>query len=203
MSSTSQRQQKLKAWLKSHGLNLADNRKLRTSPVTQGEAARELQSRAPADGFKIPYFDLNRKPTGFVRYRFDDHASFTKPIRYRQAADSGTHVYFAPLLPWKKIAADPKIQILVVEGELKAASACAHGFACVGLGGVTLWHERGQRELHPDLAPFEWRERPVAIVFDSDAATNKQVRVQESALTLAFAGVGARVKIVRLPEEAS
>src|SRR5262249_29625735 len=57
----------------------------------------------------------------------------------------------------------------------------------------------GPRELIDDLAAIAWQGRTVYIVFDSDAVSNSNVAWAEHHLAEELAGLGAMVKIVRLP----
>jgi hypothetical protein len=182
--------------------------RMKLTRVTQAEATRLLGFPAPAAGVFIPYFDLAGKPTGIGRIRFDPYTDpwaktlGRKPMRYAQTGP-GVHIYFLPLNKgtWQKdIAPVTSIPLIITEGEAKAAKTCQEGFMTIGLGGVTMWHLKGQRRLHPDLALFNWGNRQVSICFDSDAETNKLVKAQEFALTAVLIDAGARVKIVRLPE---
>ena len=198
--------QSISAWGKEHGLSPANEKRMKLRRVTQAEATRLLGYPAPAGGVLIPYFDVNGNRTDFFRIRFDDYtppfAELTgeKPMRYSQPAEPGVHIYFSPLVNWTPLMKDAKSELLITEGEFKAAKACQEGFPTIGIGGVAMWHLKGQRRLHPDLAQFTWQDRDVVIVFDSDAVTNILVRAQEFGLTAALVNPGARVKIVRLPE---
>jgi hypothetical protein len=75
---------------------------------------------------------------------------------------------------------------------------------CIALGGVSSW--RGTKDglaLLPELMGIEWKDREVAIVFDSDAVTNPDVLREENMIASALVGLGAKVKVVRLPGEAA
>lgn len=164
----------------------------------------------PAGGFFIPYFDLSGKKTKFERYRYledyRDPSSFeaqttVKPLRYVQPKGSVNELYLPPLVDWKKVAADSKQRVIITEGELK--SACSTAWAnipTIGLGGV--WSFRAAREylpLLPMFKSFNWEDREVYIVYDSDAATNPKVKTAENALAYELMNLGAEPHIVRLP----
>src|SRR5205085_10589883 len=57
----------------------------------------------------------------------------------------------------------------------------------------------GPRLFIPDLAAVVWAGRTLFVVFDSDAATNPNVRAAERALVAALTVAGAIVRVVRLP----
>jgi putative DNA primase/helicase len=104
---------------------------------------------------------------------------------------------------------DPRISLVMTEGEKKAAKADQEGFPCIGLVGVYGWHKKGaknkdgkpqgERELIDGLARIPWQGRPVFLCFDSDAATNPNVRRAEWHLAETLARQGAAAKVVRLP----
>lgn len=195
----------VREWGASHGLTTAQLKRLQIRRVTHSEASQLLGFSAPASGILLPYFDRSGKTTAHFRIRFDDAGPFggklPKDKRYRQRVNSGVHAYLPPLVPWDKIASDKNAPLLFTEGEAKAAAACAHGLACVGLGGVTMWHKGGVSDLLPELATIDFDGRKVAIIFDSDdtATAAANVRTQEHALAAALVGKGAVIKIVRLP----
>ena len=58
--------------------------------------------------------------------------------------------------------------IIITEGAKKAASFLGQGFAAIAVPGVAMWHQKGERTLHPDLAPFCTGKRPITIAFDQD-----------------------------------
>ena len=94
-------------------------------------------------GFKIPYHDFQGLLTTFWRFRFlertnEGFAALTdkKDVRYLQPKKSVNEVYIPPIINWGKVIADATIPIVITEGELKAACACAVGIPTLGLGGV-------------------------------------------------------------------
>jgi putative DNA primase/helicase len=120
-----------------------------------------------------------------------------KPQKYIQPSGVPVRLYVPPsafaVLP------DATARLIVTEGELKALAATQAGFHCVGLAGVDCWHARGKLTLLPDLARIAWKDRPVFIAFDSDAADNENVRRNERELAAVLQSHGAKVKIVRIP----
>lgn len=166
-------------------------------------------------GFKIPYFKMDGSvDTDFYRFRLlqtqpsKGFAAVTeepkKPRRYTQPLDTQCGVYLPPLFDnsWTAIAKDPAIELIITEGELKAACACKCGYPTIGLGGVYNWRSaRQKQELLPILDRFDWLGRKVVICFDSDAMSNPMVRMAASRLAyiLATRG-GAAVHFAHLPE---
>jgi hypothetical protein len=192
---------------RSSGLGDAHAKALKLKALT-GEETRDLASNFLTVGsLHIPYFDIAGKPTGFFRVRYLEAlpgfaGATKKPQRYAQPADTLNEVYLPPVINWAKVAADPEKDILIVEGELKAAAGCVNGFATVGLGGVDVWRskKKGVRWL-PPLDKIEWKGRRVTIVFDSDAATNPDViRAQRQLAKELTTTHGAQVYIAALAD---
>lgn len=132
-----------------------------------------------------------RAPLGAKKFR-----------RYDQPLRSGVQPYFpvAARCPWAQILANGEA-ICITEGEKKALAACINGCATIGLGGVYNFMDGGK--FLPLLEQIEWRGRVVYIIFDSDAATNPDVRVATERLAAELSmNRGADVRLVRLPEGA-
>jgi hypothetical protein len=151
------------------------------------------------DGILIPYFNpFTDKALELRRVRYlppDD-----KERRYSQPKGSGVEAYFVPggCVDWKRILSDPKAPLHITEGEIKAIAACKAGFTTIGLGGVNSYHGKSE-ELTPLLQKINWKERPVFICYDSDAATKLPVQTAEQALAQVLRARGAVVTIVRWP----
>jgi putative DNA primase/helicase len=117
--------------------------------------------------------------------------------KYLSPVGSQLRLYVPPSVNGELQAADKPI--LIVEGEKKALKGSQEGFLTVGLIGVEGWHKKNSTTLIPDLERIAWKGRKTHIVFDSDAASNENVRTNESLLAAALQNRGATVKIVRLP----
>ena len=168
-------------------------------PEQIAERYPDLPAHSPA--FKIPYHGRAGEPTGFFRLRYTKVLpSFTRPLRYIQPKGTVNQAYFPPLFDWLT-AADRDVAVHITEGELKAASATAAGFPCIGLGGV--WNFRAEKkgyEILPDLAEFAWEGRECYITFDSDISTNHHVLQAQHALCDQLLRLGAKPRIVLLPD---
>jgi putative DNA primase/helicase len=157
----------------------------------------------------LPFFDAKGEPTGYGRLKpskpRNDRAT-GKPVRYESPKGSSNRAYFPPFT--RENLTEKSASVILTEGEKKAAAADQHGFACIGVTGVYSWMRRrekdqdgraiGKRYLIDDLEAIDWKGRKVVIVFDSDAATNKNVRFAEWHLSQVLAEHGADVKAVRL-----
>lgn len=192
----------------SSGITDAVARDLKFQILTAKEVAELLSTAHPQPaGFKIPYFDLDGRETAFFRVRFTEapagwRGTVGSPQRYAQRAGSINEAYLPPLLPvaWREVAENPKLGILITEGEKKAAAGCLAGYATVGLGGVDVWRagRRGIDLLAP-LDQINWEERPVTVLFDSDLVGKPQVLRAQLALAHALTMRGAVVSLGSLP----
>ncbi len=188
-------------------LDAADAKRLSYEPLTAVEV-KALGQPAFA-GFRLPYFDIDGKRSKFWRLRYlEDTRSglakltAVKALRYVQPTDSLSEVYLPPWPKhsWRAIAEDAERALLITEGELKAACAIKYGLPTLGLGGV--WSFRAAKNNLPILPLFNefvWTDRPVYIVYDSDAASNPKVVQAESELARTLTNLGAEVNICRLP----
>lgn len=191
--------------LKDSGLDAKDAKVLRLEPVMAPDVPDGLP--AQRSGFRIPYFDLNGKPTQFYRFRYLEYGQNgferlvkAKLLRYGQLANTTNELYLPPLgVDWK-VYANLNKPIIITEGELKAAAATRLGMPTIGLGGVWCWKSKKHGvHLLDAFLQFEWKERPAYICFDSDAATNPNVVMAENSLARELTHLGARTYIVRLP----
>jgi len=163
----------------------------------------------------IPYMGIDKKPLAshpkwpnFYRVRYLDKAAFgfkeaagAKDQRYAQPPNSGVCAYLPTSADWATISADPEYEIIITEGELKAAAACEAGFPTIGLGGV--WNFRSSKEgvwLLPELKAFKWAKRVTYICFDSDYLSKPNVCLAINALCAELEEHGAIVKMLALPD---
>lgn len=152
----------------------------------------------------IPYHDAGGEPTGYVRLKpatplTENRDGKSRVRKYEAPKGQRPHAFFPPAT--RATLADPTALLLLSEGEKKALAASdVYGFPCVGLSGVDCWRAKGGKgQMLPELAAVAWAGRPVAIVFDADAATNPRVVGAEQELAAALAKTGAVVTVVRLP----
>lgn len=150
--------------------------------------------------YRLNYYGIDGRPLGFYRERNTCDPlpldALGKQQRYTQPPGLKPRFYLPRLLNWRKIANDPTVTIYITEGEKKSIRACMEGLACIGLGGV--WNWRSNRTPIADLNLFAWRGRRVVIVFDSDAADNRNIQLAEFLLSTELEKRGARVTIKRL-----
>jgi predicted P-loop ATPase len=189
-----------KTKIEASGLTLKETEKLGMAAVrtrlwgTPAKPALEIGYFEPMTG--QPMLDAG-KP--FVRYRV-----LPEPppggAKYLQSSGTAPHAYFPRGIDWSAIFSDPTKELLITEGELKAAAATKHGFPTVGLGGVDSFRSKKFKlDLLPELAAIAWERRLVIIVFDSDASSKPGVRRARQALADQLIARGAEVRTVDPP----
>jgi len=125
-------------------------------------------------GIVVPYFHpltSELLETQRIRY-FDPPLVEGKPRRYQQLRGTPVEAYFDPNVEWEPIFKNPKIDLYITEGEMKAIAANQHGYVTIAIGGVDSF---GGETLTPLLQKIKWKGRRVYIVYDSDAATKENV----------------------------
>lgn len=179
--------------------------------VSAAKLDKSLEAR-PA--LVLPYHGIDKKPLSshprwpnFYRVRYLDkppadfkQAAGEKARRYAQPPNSGVCAYLPTCVDWLTIAKDPDYDIIITEGELKAAAASLADFPTIGLGGV--WNFRASKEgvwFLPELEGFDWAKRNVFICFDSDYMEKPNICAAINALCTELQERGAMVKLLTLP----
>lgn len=169
----------------------------------------------PLPSLKIPYFDpihptkpLSYAPgwPGFYRVRALRDPS-PKPEdfkKYLQPVNTGVCAYFPRTTPWRDIVNNHAEDIVITEGELKAAKGSVEGFNVIGLGGVNSYaRKREGIGLLKELAQIDWVRRRVYLIFDSDIQANANVCRALNDLAAELADRGALPRLVLLPSDGS
>src|SRR5262249_44175070 len=131
----------------------------------------------------------------FCRYRlFPPQGS----MKYWQPAGSGVHLYILPSV--RSILSNPNIEIAITEGEKKAACLTQNGIPTVGVGGVWSWGD-GAGDLHPEFDCVSFVDRPVLIIYDSNAWRKEKEEIGHAlyALGKAVEKRGGAVEAVIIP----
>jgi hypothetical protein len=77
--------------------------------------------------------------------------------------------------------------VAVCEGLKKAKSLIAHGVAAVAIRGITQWHQKGSKHLHPLIAQLLQPDQTVYIIFDQDSKETTRKAVRKQAVDLGAA----------------
>ncbi|MCH8242372.1 MAG: DUF3854 domain-containing protein, partial [Planctomycetes bacterium] len=146
--------------------------------------------------FRDEHGELN----GYKRLKFDAPRKDRngKPIKYESPVGERNRVYIPK--GTLSVLTDTKTELIITEGEKKAAKADQDGFPCIGLVGVFGWKDGKSERLLPHLETIEWKDRRVYIVFDSDLNEKPEIRDAESRLAAQLKYRGARVLVGRLPD---
>ena len=164
-------------------------------------------------GIVFPYYSAVTGKRVTARLRRDDAVDGGK---YISAYGDRRHLYFPP--ECKPLLADLIVTTVLVEGEKDVlagvdwAKRCNRSFLFVGTGGCWGWRGRigitetakGERveEKGPlaDLNLIAWQGRDTIIAFDSNAASNPQVRAARWKLADELTARGAAVRFAKLPQ---
>lgn len=192
------------AKLETSCLDIEDAKALSIKPadLKELEAAQLPVKKA----IELPYFDAKGKLSGFKRWRYmedtrDGFAAQTdkKPMRYIQSSDTISEVYMPPLVDWQAIQEDVSVEIVITEGELKAACCTKHCMPCLGLGGVYSFKSAKRKlPLLPIFYDFKWSGRVVLVAYDSDAHSNPMVVRARNELCKELLALGALPHIVNI-----
>ena len=118
-------------------------------------------------------------------------------IKYFQPRGSGVRLFF-PLATLHE-ALRGATPLWCVEGEKKSLAVAQLGLPAVGVCGIEGWHCAGSLDLISDFTHVSLRGRVVELVPDGDYSTNANVRWGARRLADALRAVGARPRLVRLP----
>lgn len=201
--------------LASSGLTLKDAKQLKISALSPTQTAKLHTSFKSLCSLKIEYYDHLGKPLPdwpqskpFYRLRYleqpTDFAAMTekKQVRYIQEPDTAPVAYYPQNFDgWAELVEDINQPLIITEGELKAAKACAEGFPTLGLGGVYNWRSNKLGiEWLPSLEPIMWTKRHIYICFDSDYRTNPMVCSAIYSFAEQLIRRGAFVYMISLPQ---
>jgi len=187
------------------GLDADDARRMRLRPADP-EELRALGLPAK-EAYEIPYLGLDGRPTGFRRWRYTEDTreglaakTDLKPVRYVQEGDTLPELYLPPQADWQAVAGDPGRQLVITEGEKKAAACCRAGHPCVGLGGVYSFKSKKKRvPLLESFKQFAWKDRDVVVAYDSDAHENRMVVQARNELCAELLALGAVPRVADVP----
>jgi hypothetical protein len=108
--------------------------------------------------------------------------------------------YIQPIPPqMQEVLKDPRLPLIITEGEKKTVATCKAGFNCIGLGGLWNWVTEGRPI--PDIDSIAWTDRAVTIIPDSDVWYRPDLMKAVFALAIELENRGAHLKVVMLPHE--
>lgn len=162
---------------------------------------------APTGGF-LDYVKLKIFSTDTSREIRGDHVEAQRDTwRYNGGATkylvqqaSAPHLYIP--IPTMDRALDSDAPLWVCEGMKKALSVGQLGLPALAIESAWGWHVKGTTALLPDFAAVRLRDRIVELVPDGDIATNPLIAYSMRQFASALRAVGARPRLVRLPEAA-
>jgi len=158
----------------------------------------------------MPFTRRDGSPNGFAMVRPDNPLTDKRGRLRKYESPAGVSPPIAGF-PLGTIDAvnTPRAVLGVTEGWKKAIASDQSGCPCIALSGTWNWqakrgrdeegHGKGPRELIPDLAGIDWRNRPVWIAFDSDPERKPSVLHARAELARVLTEHGARVVLIDLP----
>lgn len=199
--------QKTLSDLERSGLTKKDFTKLRITTLNESKT-QNLTEYFETGSYRIPYWSIDGTQSRYYRIRFLDlsvpqptkGSSGKKHPRYWQPSGTLPSLYLPPFLDWRATAKDEETTLYITEGEKKAARACKAGIPCIGLGGVWSWRSAKKGvSIIEDFKQFNWKNRTVVVVFDSDVHEKQEVQQALSALGKELITLGALPYTIKLP----
>ncbi len=183
-------------------LAVADARRL--DSTFKRRAAIAIPYHDPRTGEQVTWNDGGTlRPFERVRYLGKEPRGFLpspeKPQRYAQPAGSPVCAYFprSTGIDWPAVLDNPKISLVITEGEKKAVAACEADISTIALGGVDCFQNKGA--FLPELEAIAWQGRQVITCYDSDRASNPRVQAAEKRLAQELRRRGAIVLVATIP----
>ena len=188
---------------KKSGLNKSDVKKLKLCPLSKNET-KKLTGYIARPSYRIPYFNVDGKQTEHYRIKLLGKPSgFEKnnEQKYWSVPNTLPAAYFPIYIKFSDIMNDPERNILITEGEKKAAKGSKDGFDVLALPGVHSWKSNKQNiPLIEDLQNINWNKRTTFFVPDSDVHENRQAMLGVMGLAQRLHMLGTRVYMIKLPK---
>ncbi len=196
----------MRAKLRLSGLDEEDAKRLDFRPYVNSADKPDpaLKGIPPGSGFMIPYYTATGKALSTFRFRYGlpKVDANGRPRKYSQPTGTPPAVYLPRIkgVNWEAVQENANTEIVITEGELKAACATKTNFPCIGLGGVWNFMSKSHDlDFLPQLDEFVWLDRPVVICYDSDSVHNIQVQKALNALARLLTAKRAKVRIAVPP----
>ncbi len=169
-------------------------------------SARETRKATGCDtpSIALEYDDLDGNPTKLARWRLADPTKvpFGAKSRKYTGKKGDPPALFLPRglkRRWRYYAEHPNKVIYITEGEAKALFATLRfHIPCIAVQGCSGWQAQGIPA--EQFAWFDWKDRPVIIIPDSDYRKNPEIRRWFAKLGKHLASLGANVKFRLLPD---
>jgi hypothetical protein len=175
--------------------------KIRTIPPHMIDQLLGFETPKVRHAYLIPFADPRGGWMDHVRMKiFPAITTESGTIKYLQPRRSGVRLFFPLATLGRVFVGDAAVWF--VEGEKKALAVSQLGFPAVGFAGIEGWHLAGSSTLLADFAAIPLRGRIVELVPDGDVQTNPNVARGVRRFADALREVGARPRLVRLPEVA-
>ena len=141
---------------------------------------------------------------GFCQHRPDEPRRDTrgKVVKYETKAGDRLHLD-VPASVYPHLG-NPSVDLFITEGRRKVDSLLSAGVFAIGLNGVYGWRGRtqhGGKALLADWEAVALDGRTCYLAFDSDVATNPNVRTAVDRLAAVLRAKGARVRFMVLPHK--
>ena len=174
--------------------------KIRSVPPSMIERLLGLDAPKVLSAYIIPYPSSAGGWLDHVRLRIFPPYEDTKgrTVKYLGPTGMPPRIYI-PIATIPALTASAPLW--VCEGAKKSLVAAQLGLPAIGFEGIEAWHRAGSRELLPDFDHAHLQDRLVELAPDGDVQTNSNVRRGAERFAAALRDRGARVRLVRLPEE--
>lgn len=147
----------------------------------QDPTKTEQQSSLP---LQVEYVVHRYSPEYIKQWEADHHGKELHKYMFpskRKTGDCGTFPFFPPKLV-AKYKEGAEIQTLVLtEGYFKAMCGSMHGADIVGLGSITLFEEKKNAQLYPDIIRIitKCKVKNIVILYDGDALNISREKLDE------------------------
>lgn len=120
--------------------------------------------------------------------------------KYLSNKDSGIRCYL-PKKAHEFFMENPRIPLLITEGEKKAIAGTEKGLYTIGLGGITMWRSKnGSNKIHPDLIRYFQGRKEVYLLYDSDGYNSNHFKRNAEHFSLSLHEHGIKLYIAYLPQ---
>lgn len=159
----------------------------------------DYQQRTPA--LVLPIWSVNGEIVSYQIRPDSPRLVDGKSLKYETPAGSRPYLDVHPDI--RKALGDPSIPLHWTEGARKADAAISKGLTCISLQGVFGWrgtNSQGGTTVLPDFESIALKQRTHYLDWDSDAASNEQVRSALERFAEYLSSRDAKVFITYIPQ---